>query len=630
MFLSSSALHSSCRIKILLISLVLIGLLGMGTAQDLSPALKELLDQGITSYEKGDYEKASELFLNLEEQARASEDDKVLGNCYYQLGEFYQKQQSFKRSLKLFIASTELLESQFATNRSNIIVSPLEKSPETFNLSAPKDVGLICEVYNKVGGLYFRQGNYNKARRYWRKSYREALEHNSAKALSNAYNNLGELERIKGNADTALLYYKSALRIKAYIRDSTGLHVNLTNIGHVFLKRQQLDSAKLYYDRAYAIAQQLSLPQLLVTSSLNYGIYYNTAQQFQQALPWLTQALEKAEELDDQTAQAAAHKQLAQLYERQGKLGATLLHQKEWASLKRTLIKSNQAKLTMQIEAEYLMHEKEKQLLEARQVAQLVREQNRRMDLMQWGGLLLALVLLFATVLVLRLRRRHEAMLTTYCQHIEQQNKEKSILLREIHHRVKNNLQVITSLLGLQSLSIEDPQSKDFFLQSQRRINSMSMIHQMLYQSDQLASINYRNYLQQLIQELIASLRGQEAKLQVNMDVPEVSINIDTAIPLGLIVNEIVTNALKYGLNKGADSILSLRLIPLEEGRFQLEIGDNGNGISGDWTKASSNASLGMRLIQQLSRQLDGVIERDHSKSGMNYILTFKEIKHHE
>jgi len=239
---------------------------------------------------------------------------------------------------------------------------------------------------------------------------------------------------------------------------------------------------------------------------------------------------------------------------------------------------------------------------------------------------LILTLLLLSAVLVLRWRKQHNRILKDHLAQIQQQNEEKGILLKEIHHRVKNNLQVITSLLGLQSLSIEDPAAKDLFRQSQQRINSMSMIHQMLYQSDHLAGINYRDYLERLVYSLVSSVKGDDFDLQINMNVPDLSLNVDTAIPLGLLVNEIVTNALKYGLNKGSESLLTLELQPQGEHSFQLHIGDNGDGIPGEWTKASSPTSLGLRLIQQLSRQLQGSIQRDTTQVGTHYVLHFKEI----
>lgn len=585
------------------------------------------LERGKKLYQTGNYQEATVLFSELIAQACLDGNTKALGKLYYQLGHFYAEQGSNQRSLDMLLSSSELLEPAFASTRSNIIAPPLNKSPKTYTLSMPEDASMICEVYNKVGSLYFRQGNYPKAKRYWRKAYRVAQQHNNAKALSTAYNNLGEIRRVSGQLDTALLYYRRALSIKTYIQDSAGMHINWNNIGAIYLERGQLDSAKHSYDQSYQLAQHINTPKTLAISSLNYGDYYLQKQQPKPAIAWFHRALELCTAINDLHTCAHAHQQLAMIHEGYQRLDSCVYHQREYQLLRQAMHRTDREKLTMQIEAEYLVHEKEKELLQVRQAAALKQEQTRLMDLIQWGSLLFMALLLLVAFFVLRWRKQHETELKAHLQHIEAQNDEKGILLKEIHHRVKNNLQVITSLLSLQSLSIDDPLTKDLFQQSQQRINSMSMIHQMLYQSDQLATINYRDYLERLVYGLVATNRGEPYEIQLELDIPPICLSVDTAIPLGLLVNEIVTNALKYGLDKGSDSRLSLNLKALAEpDTYELRIGDNGRGIAGDWKKASPSTSLGLRLIQQLSRQLQGSIERDETQIGMHYVLRFKEI----
>ena len=586
------------------------------------------LEAGIRLYQQGKYDQATSIFAQLMEKAKLENDPQTLGQLYYQLGQFYADQGAEQRSLKFLLQSTELLEPSFVQVRSNNIIAPNleENATTTYNLSMPEDATVICEVYNKVGSLYFRQGNTLKAKRYWRKAYRVAQQYNHAKALSTAYNNLGELERVKGQLDTALLYYQRALSIKAYIKDTAGMQVNWANIGDVHLERNQWEEAQRSYDQSHHLAQALKNPEALAISTLDYGNYYLQRGLLAEAQLWLYRALEFGNATQNLYTQVQAHEQIALLYERQNRLDSSLFHRKQTNALQQAIYKNSQTKLTMQIEAEYLVHEKEKQLLEVRQTAALEQEQNRRLDLLQWSGLLVLAGLLLVALVVLRWRKKHEQQLAWHLTKIQQQNQEKSTLLKEIHHRVKNNLQVITSLLGLQSLSIEDPLVQDLFQQSQRRINSMSMIHQMLYQSDHLSTINYRDYLERLVYSLVRSIKGETYDLQVDIQVPDLALNIDTAIPLGLLVNEVVTNSLKYGLNKGPESLLTVHLKSLGDEAYELRLGDNGDGIDGDWKNASSPNSLGLRLIRQLSRQLQGTIERDEHQPGLHYVLHFKKI----
>ena len=202
---------------------------------------------------------------------------------------------------------------------------------------------------------------------------------------------------------------------------------------------------------------------------------------------------------------------------------------------------------------------------------------------------------------------------------------EKEVLLKEIHHRVKNNLQVITSLLSLQSSFIEEDKTKALFRYSQYRINSMAMVHEMLYQSQNIAEIDYGKYVLKLISELVISMKGSDHKINLIVNVENIRLNIDTAIPLGLLINEIVTNALKYGIKNEGINNLYLEIKKVKHNTFKMLIGDNGDGFSDKINFRSSN-TLGLVLIHKLSLQLKGLIEKDNNKDGTNYIITFQEI----
>jgi PAS domain S-box-containing protein len=210
-------------------------------------------------------------------------------------------------------------------------------------------------------------------------------------------------------------------------------------------------------------------------------------------------------------------------------------------------------------------------------------------------------------------------------QVLQKRDKEKSILLKEIHHRVKNNLQIITSLLRLQSSSIKDIKVKELFKSSQYRINAMSTIHEMLYQSDNLDNIDYSKYLKVLLGNLLLTMKGAESDIKIHIEADDVILNIDTSIPLGLMINEIMTNSLKYGLTNNNQGEINVEIKESNKGNYEMLIGDNGVGIPEDIPINNTNY-LGLQLIKQLTMQLKGSIEIDNSKNGTNYIVTFQEI----
>lgn len=209
---------------------------------------------------------------------------------------------------------------------------------------------------------------------------------------------------------------------------------------------------------------------------------------------------------------------------------------------------------------------------------------------------------------------------------LEEKIQEKETLIKEVHHRVKNNLQTVSSLLSLQSRGIEDKDVKSLLKSSQNRVITMAIVHEMLYMREDLSKIEYKSYVQELAEYLVRSIKGTSSNITLNIDIPNVKLNIDTAIPLGLLINETVTNALKYGIvdkNKGE---IHIKLRKTDDNEFILYMGDDGQGFSKDVTHKNSK-SLGLKLIHNLSRQLQGSIIRDLTQKGTHYTIKFKEIR---
>ncbi len=201
---------------------------------------------------------------------------------------------------------------------------------------------------------------------------------------------------------------------------------------------------------------------------------------------------------------------------------------------------------------------------------------------------------------------------------------EKEVLLREIHHRVKNNMQIISSLLNLQLNYETEDKTRQVLQESQGRIKSMSMVHEKLYQSTSLSEIKFGSYLQQLVDDLFFSYGVSPLEIKPVMDIEDIYINIDTAIPLGLIVNELVTNSLKYAFpgSKKGEIKISFKQI---NGEFELKVSDNGVGLGN--VDVEHTKTLGMKLVRSLSDQLDAKWELDRKK-GTSFTFHFKEMKY--
>ncbi|ADI73896.1 signal transduction histidine kinase [Methanohalobium evestigatum Z-7303] len=197
---------------------------------------------------------------------------------------------------------------------------------------------------------------------------------------------------------------------------------------------------------------------------------------------------------------------------------------------------------------------------------------------------------------------------------------------KEIHHRVKNNLQVISSLLSLESGNFDDPDVVEAFRDSQNRVRSMALAHEELYQSKHVADIDFSEYVDNLTNYLIQTYRGKTNNIIINNNVDKISLNMDTAIPLGIIINELISNSLKHAFSDDATGEININMYVEGDNNHKLIVSDNGKGISDDIDFRESE-SLGLQLVNTLVEQIDGTIELDKSQ-GTEFIITFKELKY--
>lgn len=240
-----------------------------------------------------------------------------------------------------------------------------------------------------------------------------------------------------------------------------------------------------------------------------------------------------------------------------------------------------------------------------------IRSQQRQLEL-QWAGIAVS-VLIFSviSVLLVALYRSNKR--------VKQKNEKIAMLMRELHHRVKNNLQTVSSLLGLQSMRLKDADAKKAVSEGRERLRAMALIHNRLYTDEDADSINIREYLVELANELQLSY-GKQQSVELCIDIEDVQMEADTALPVGLIVNELVTNAFKYG---SVDNGMLQINVTLERtiNQWQLVVSDNGVSIYSE--KSDAVGGFGLKLVDMLVQQLDGTLEKT-TKDGFRYAIVFK------
>lgn len=196
---------------------------------------------------------------------------------------------------------------------------------------------------------------------------------------------------------------------------------------------------------------------------------------------------------------------------------------------------------------------------------------------------------------------------------------EKDVLIKEIHHRVKNNMQIIVSILDLQATGLKSKKQVEVFKEIRNRVKSMSLIHEDLYKSQDFVHINFKNYITNLVNMLIRTYRDTNANIVLDLDVEDVSIDLNKAIPCGLILNELISNSLKYAFKGRTSGKLTISL--RKNGKYELTVKDNGAGFPSN-IDFKNTTSLGLRLVNILTNQIDGEISLN-SSNGSEFKIMF-------
>lgn len=250
----------------------------------------------------------------------------------------------------------------------------------------------------------------------------------------------------------------------------------------------------------------------------------------------------------------------------------------------------------------------------------------KQKSIIQWlslGGLLTVFLFLMQAVRNFRKQKKGRIKLEKLNKDLEDKNRDNELLLKEIHHRVKNNLQTVSSLLSLQSESISDQAAFDAVLESKNRVASMALIHQKLYQGENLAAIEMKDYFHTISEAVKNSFGKKAEKVNLEIEMDEIELDVDTAIPIGLITNELLTNSLKYAFPNQEPGTIKISMHKAVDDLITLQISDNGNGVDAAPSSLASSG-FGTMLVQLLSTQLGAELLKS-TTNGTAVMLKFTE-----
>lgn len=524
-----------------------------------------------------------------------------------------------------------------------------------------KDTVMEANALGNIGVAYHARGFLQPALNYHLAAARLREATSSKQYLGKSYNNIGLLYRIKKDYPKAMEYLNKSLEIKQKDGDEAGIVTTLMNIGSCFQHIGQYDSALAYARNGLTLAKKINDNENIAATTGNIGLALLSIGKTEQAKTYLTRALElygnngndeeflsiyqglskyylqignlneskafaqkglqKARQMQRREQEVTFLKLVANLTKLEGNTQLAYTYLEQATQLNDSLL--NEANIRqlneMNILYETELKENEIQYLTNETLESKLKLVNNKR---QRNVLITALVFAGITAVVigysLKKNKEKNALLTKQNEIIENQLKEKEILMGEIHHRVKNNLQIISGLLNLQSRHIADPNAQQAVREGRNRVKSIALIHQQLYQRESLTAINLSHYLKDLMQSIDQSFKDNGKQITHQVVCPDLLLDVEAAVPIGLIVNELVTNCYKHAFQHKSHGNIALK-ITADEPAMQVIIQDNGDGLP-EGFNLQEQKSFGLKMISTLVNKLKASFTIDNQK-GATFIL---------
>lgn len=469
----------------------------------------------------------------------------------------------------------------------------------------------LAESQVQIAALYLSTKEPAKVIEYATLSYPSLLKNeeylSAASALwyiSEAYKMLKDYTKAMEFVDQSIAFSST----RDFEQNESLLVASYETKGDIYVDQGMLDKALFYYKKAWEDNIALDGKENGDFFRYNIGKILFLQQKYKEALPHLIAGI-KGKEHSKIDRASELYLTLSQCYEKLGDYPKAIEFRDKASEYETEL---TQAKIE-QLQSEMIVKYETEKKDEAIAAQEKLLTQKNRMQYLIIGVVGILLVFLFTLLYFFRKNKKASTM-------IFQKNAENELLLREIHHRVKNNLEMVKGLISLQSAQLQDSAAKDAMIASQNRVQSMGIIHQKLYQGDNLGSIEMKDYFLNLGEGVLDSF-GKEEKVKIECAMSNLDLDVDTAVPIGLIVNELLTNALKYAFPNNEKGVIKIGLSKTNNGTLSLIFTDNGVGKEKD--VASKGTGFGTQLIQLLTQQLNGNMEESHDL-GTSYIFHFK------
>jgi two-component sensor histidine kinase len=481
-----------------------------------------------------------------------------------------------------------------------------------------KDKKGIAQCYASIGDLKYYERSYAEGVTWCDKAIAILKTLDAKEELANTY-------RIKANdqlfsstnLDEALTTINKSINLYKELGESgIPMMASINWRGNIYKYMDRYEEAIADYKVNFDNSTNLGLERYLIPSLANIGHVYLMQGKYQEALPYNLQAIDIMKKTGRVRNLWENYMHVSNIYESLGDYKLALYYHHLYAQAHEDFKDNTIRGLESEAQAKYETGQKNATIyFQDEKIAQ----QQRAKILYIILAVLLAFIL-FGLFYHYRKRQKKNAELSFLNIQLDTKNKQNELLLKEIHHRVKNNLELVKSLLALQSAQLEDSATKDAMIASQNRVQSMGIIHQKLYQGKNLGSIEMKDYFLNLGEGILDTFDADD-KVKIECAMDNLELDVDTAVPIGLIVNELLTNALKYAFPKDGKGNILISLSQSTPETLTLKVADNGVGkVIGLSPKGTG---FGTQLIQLLTQQLDGNMFEEHD-NGTSILFQFK------
>lgn len=457
----------------------------------------------------------------------------------------------------------------------------------------------IGNVYMYIAGLFINMENYYKAREYANLALSNTDETNQKSVYYHIIALIGLLDEIDGNYESAINHYTSSSNffnirnsVKSWTTSQLGLANALAETGKIDEARSIVNEVKTKLDSKPLNANYLKL-------RLAEAKIYLVDQQYAKAIEVLDSANEEIPAVQTLYIKRSIHKLYSEAYEKQGKNLEALSHLKLYHNYDDSINSKTQSFIIHDLESKYQKSIKEKEITQLQsEKGKLDLLLDRRERTIRVGIIFLLFSLIFFGVIyTMYAKIKHKNQI------ISNSLTEKNTLLKEIHHRVKNNLQIISSLLSLQSRSTKEKFAVRALQESQTRVRSMALIHQNLYQHEHMVKVDVKDYITNLSHELLRTYKQSDQNIDLQLFIDDLLLDLDTIIPMGLVMNELITNSIKYAFPDGRDGRILIKIAEQPK-RLIFEIKDGGIGLPSGFNIEKCN-TLGFRLVKSFCKKMD-------------------------